>query len=127
MTHQILLVEDFNLLSEIIAEYLTLAGHQVHRVRNADDAFAYATSAPVDLGIFDVQLSNQDGISLANEMHRLYKTPIIMMTGSAAKDESRCRAELAEATHVIEKPFTLTELQREVARMLETTSPGAVS
>lgn len=118
MSCSILLVEDSKLVSDIMADYLTLVGYKVYCTDNAEDALAYIDNMPVDLGIFDVRLPDMDGFALCNEVHQRHALPVIMMTGLYPREREGNDKALAKARVMLEKPFDLDALEQEIHRIL---------
>lgn len=119
MSSSILLVEDSQLVSKVMADYLTLAGYTVHCTDNAEDALDYVEHMPVDLGIFDVRLPGMDGFALCDAVYQRHALPVIMMSGLLSSENEEGHAPRAGARALLEKPFDLDALEHEICRILQ--------
>ncbi|KVE32493.1 response regulator [Burkholderia sp. TSV86] len=84
MPFRILLVEDDNRLSTLIAGYLRKNDYVVDTVLNGNDAVDAILSTRPDLMILDVNLPGKDGFEICREAREFYSGVIIMVT---ARDE----------------------------------------
>ncbi|AIO70122.1 response regulator [Burkholderia oklahomensis] len=84
MPFRILLVEDDNRLSTLIAGYLRKHEYVVDTVLNGDDAVDAILTGRPDLVILDVNLPGKDGFEICREAREHYDGVIIMVT---ARDE----------------------------------------
>lgn len=84
MSFRILLVEDDNRLSTLIAGYLRKHEYLVDTVLNGDDAVDAILTGRPDLVILDVNLPGKDGFEICREAREHYDGVIIMVT---ARDE----------------------------------------
>ncbi|RIK45112.1 MAG: hypothetical protein DCC55_00205 [Chloroflexi bacterium] len=125
MTPRILLVEDFDFVLEFLEEWLRLSGYQVYCAKDADEALACCARTAIDLCLFDVRLPGKSGLALCGEVRKRYGTPVIMFTGLYTKDEIWERAKKVGASCVIEKPFSLEELEQQITRVLQTSQTYA--
>lgn len=84
-TARVLLVEDDEGLAELIAEYLSRNGLEMHWVRRGDAAIAKTHELAPDLLMLDVMLPGQDGFEICRELRARGSTlPIMILT---ARDE----------------------------------------
>lgn len=65
MTHHILVVEDNDLSRELLCDWLESEGYQVTSAVTLQDAFDAIKKMPPDAILLDVQLGDQDGLSIA--------------------------------------------------------------
>jgi two-component system, OmpR family, response regulator len=84
MPFRILLVEDDNRLSTLIAGYLRKHDYEVETVLHGDEAVPAILNGRPDLVILDVNLPGKDGFEICREARELYDGVIIMVT---ARDE----------------------------------------
>jgi two-component system OmpR family response regulator len=84
MSFQILLVEDDNRLSALVAGYLGKHGYDVTVVLHGNDAVPAILRRQPDLVILDVNLPGKDGFQICREAREHYDGIIIMVT---ARDE----------------------------------------
>lgn len=84
MSFRILLVEDDNRLSALVAGYLGKHGYEVDVVLHGNDAVPAILKRRPDLVILDVNLPGKDGFQICREAREQYEGVIIMVT---ARDE----------------------------------------
>ncbi|MCX4162457.1 MULTISPECIES: response regulator [Paraburkholderia] len=84
MSFRILLVEDDNRLSALVAGYLSKHGYEVDVVLHGNDAVPAILKRQPDLVILDVNLPGKDGFQICREAREHYDGIIIMVT---ARDE----------------------------------------
>src|SRR2546426_2309719 len=82
---QVLVVEDEQRMSDLLARTLREEGHQVVLARDGREGFEVAQSAAFDVILLDVMLPTMDGTSVARRLReRHIKTPILMLTARDA-------------------------------------------
>lgn len=108
----ILLVEDNELNSMTISDYLQQKGYTVVVARDGMQALAVAQDTHLDLILTDLQLPVLDGLELIRRvraMPALATVPIIVLTAQSTGDnEQRCVQ--AGASAYLTKPLSLREL-----------------
>ncbi|MGC1401643.1 MAG: response regulator, partial [Thermodesulfobacteriota bacterium] len=78
---KILVVDDDRNLLELVKMRLESAGYEVTAVLKEEEALQALKEQIFDLAIVDLQLDNQDGISLMTEFHRLIpELPVMILT-----------------------------------------------
>ena len=82
--HSILLVEDDEKLSGLIAKFLTKNGLQVETVFRGDTAISKILALQPDLVVLDVMLPGLDGFEVCKQVRHDYHGSILMLT---AKDD----------------------------------------
>jgi two-component system KDP operon response regulator KdpE len=65
VTRRILVVEDNKLSRELLCDWLEAENYQVASATNLEQAFAAIQEMPPDAVLLDVQLGDQDGLSIA--------------------------------------------------------------
>jgi DNA-binding response OmpR family regulator len=116
----ILLVEDDVDIAELIAHYLTKAGHAVHRLVSGADVMPRLRRDPPDLVILDLMLPGTDGFRVCQMMRSEPKTaliPVIMLTARGDETDRVAGLELG-ADDYVTKPFSPKELMARVAALL---------
>ncbi len=117
---KILIVDDDRNLLELLAMRLESSGYEAVAVQREQDARDAAAAAVFDLAIVDLQLKEQDGISLMEELHRKDPgMPVVILTAHGSI-ESAVDAMQRGATTYLTKPFDARELVLHVERALET-------
>jgi two-component system, OmpR family, alkaline phosphatase synthesis response regulator PhoP len=117
---RILVVEDDTDIAELIAHYLTNAGHQVHRLGSGADVMPRLQRDPVDLVILDLMLPGLDGLRVCEAMRQDPATAVIPVIMLTARGEESDRVSGLErgADDYVTKPFSPKELTARVAALL---------
>lgn len=111
---RILLIEDNDRLSELVAQGLRSGGFATDVFSTLADANAALEAAPYDLAIFDLGLPDGDGLSLLREIRQRGKNlPVLLLTARDGIND-RVRGLDAGADDYLVKPFAMPEL---LARM----------
>jgi DNA-binding response OmpR family regulator len=80
---QILLIEPDDVLAEHYSTAITYAGHNVFRVRGAQEAINYSDTVKPDVVVMEIQLSEHNGVEFLYEF-RSYpewqNTPVIVLS-----------------------------------------------
>ncbi|MFC3675017.1 response regulator [Ferrovibrio xuzhouensis] len=121
---RILVAEDEVPVREFIRRALEHRGHEVVAVADGADALVKLNRGPFDLLLTDIGMPNMDGVELALKVARDWPDlPVLMMSGYALE---RRRAHgidgLAEA--VLQKPFSMVDLNVAVEQVLASRAPA---
>ena len=122
---RILLAEDNDLNAEIAEEILTSAGFMIERAEDGAICYEKIVSSETgyyDLVLMDIQMPNMDGYQATRAIRALAdkekaNIPIIAMTANAF-EEDRSKAVNVGMNGHIAKPIDVTELLRELAKVL---------
>ena len=116
---KILLLEDEQMLSEAINEYLVALGHRVSLFYNGDEALDSLKQEMFDLLILDINVPGIDGLELLESLHVLkIRTPAIYI--SALVDiEGISRAYDLGCYDYLKKPFHLKELSLRIDKVMQ--------
>lgn len=122
---KILIVEDDQLTSSMIRDWLEYEHYMVEEVHTGQEAITLLKTYPYDLVILDWELPELSGIGILKEF-RAYggKIPILLLTGkreTAQKEEGLD----AGADDYLTKPFDVKELSARVRALLR--RPPALS
>ena len=117
---QILIVDDEPHMSYVLRYKLETAGHQVIITNNGADAYEIACAERPDAIVSDFRMPGGSGFELATRLHANPDTasiPLIMLTARAHKLKP---SEIVETNirHLMEKPFSPTELLEKLNEML---------
>ena len=117
----ILVVDDDSSLLDLIRMRLEDHGFHVAAAANEDQAKETAVRQLLDVAVIDLQLVNQDGISLMEELHLIHPDmPVIILTAHGSI-ESAVEAMKRGAFTYLTKPFDSRELILQIERALEKT------
>lgn len=116
---KILLLEDEQMLSEAINEYLLALGHRVNLLYNGNDALETLKKETFDLLILDINVPGIDGLELLEALHLLkIRTPALYI--SALVDiEGISRAYDLGCYDYLKKPFHLKELALRIDKVMQ--------
>ena len=116
---KLLVVDDDRNLLEIIRMRLESLDYEVTAIRDEEQAKQAVTANTFDLAVIDLQLANQDGISLMEDLRRMSPDlPVIILTAHGSI-ESAVEAMQRGAATYLTKPFDARELSLHVDRALE--------
>ena len=123
----ILVIENEAASAQLITFNLTMAGHTVGRVRDADSALLLLEDSLPDMLLLDWTLPGQCGLSLLRRLRaqpRTHDLPIIMVSARCA-DADKIQALDSGADDYITKPFNPRELVARVHSVLRRRQPAA--
>ena len=103
------------------AQWLTLAGFQVHQAHNGLQALERAFDALPDVVVTDLNIPGIDGYELTRRLKQDPRTravPILAVTGYAAFAADPGRAQRAGCDAVLEKPCCPEELETAIRALI---------
>jgi CheY-like chemotaxis protein len=113
----ILVVDDDQQVRTTIVRGLTALGYAVREAASGADALALIAQQKPQLVVLDYMMPGMDGAETAREIARVDPdVPVIFSTGHAALRALRQAA--GEGVSILEKPFTLAELDQLIAEIL---------
>jgi CheY-like chemotaxis protein len=120
VTRRILVVEDNELNRELLCDWLEAESYQVASAANLEQAFAAIQEMPPDAVLLDVQLGDQDGLSIAwwiRKQATLSHIPVIAVTAHAMVTEHE-RIFLAGCNACVSKPVDFRLLRQQLEQWL---------
>ena len=117
---RILLVEDDESVRTFVSRALQIDRHKVLEAEDGEAGLEIylADDEGFDLVLTDIQMPRMDGIAMSEAIARtLPDQKILMMTGFANQRE-RAEHLAAIIVDVVQKPFTLPEIRKQVLRAL---------
>ncbi len=118
MTQQkIMIIEDDNDISEIIAVYLRKNGYDCYQVFDGNEVLSTAHEHIPDLFILDVQLPGCNGINICQSLRHETDSPILFLS-CLGEELDKIRGLDAGGDDYITKPFSLPELLARVKAAL---------
>jgi len=109
MAKRILVVDDEQSMRETLTIMLEKEGFTIVMAKNGDEALEKLDSGEVDIILTDLKMPGLSGIQFIEALTAKTKTPIIIMTAYATKDEAIQALNLG-ASFFVEKPFKKPEL-----------------
>lgn len=119
-TKHVLIVEDENDLSALIADYARHAGYHAHVIADGQAALLHIKAQIPDFIILDLMLPGLDGLSLCQEVRRFSQVPILMLTAKVEEVDRLLGLE-AGADDYLCKPFSPRELMARVKAIFRRT------
>lgn len=112
----VLVVEDCEDNSELLAELITSWGHDVHVARTGTEAIQVSQQRRSDVVFLDLGLPDVDGYEVARRIRSLHpqQCHIVALTGFSDVTR-RDTARAAGCSGFLVKPVRLTDLQRALA------------
>jgi two-component system phosphate regulon response regulator PhoB len=126
MVAKILVVEDEEAISQLVAYNLEKEGFTVATCLDGDDAMVILDEEKPDLVLLDWMLPNVSGIEICRRMRGRTETrdiPVIMLTARGEEDD-RVRGLELGADDYVTKPFSMTELAARIRAVLRRSAPG---
>ena len=114
----ILVVDDDPTMRELIANYLTNHRFRVSTAAGGEDMARIVAEDHVDLVVLDLQLAEENGLQLVNELRTRSNLPIIVITGHWRDEVDRIVGLELGADDYLTKPFNLRELLARVRAVL---------
>jgi CheY-like chemotaxis protein len=115
---RVLVVDDNEALSEVIALMLSGCGYRCESAKNGVEAMQRVRKARFDAVVTDLEMPVMDGIALTKELRQSFSNlPVMIMTGRSDED---CKevAFRAGAREFLSKPFEVSELTGKLHKML---------
>jgi DNA-binding response OmpR family regulator len=123
MAHTILIVEDELKIRELLRGYFERESFTVLTTGSGAEAITLAGSAQPDLIVLDLRLPDVAGETVAAEVRRAARTPILMLTAKAG-EEDRIRGLELGADDYVTKPFSPREVVLRAQAILRRTGMG---
>ena len=126
MGAKILVIEDEEAISQLVAYNLEKEGFAVATCMDGDEAMVVIDEEKPDLVLLDWMLPNVSGIEICRRMRGRIDTrdiPVIMLT-ARGEEEDRVRGLELGADDYVTKPFSMTELAARIRAVLRRSAPG---
>lgn len=123
--YQILVVDDHRKIREPLATYLRRHEFAVLTAESAETLWLMLREKAFDLIVLDVMLPDGCGMQLCQQIHRRYKTPVILLTARDAMSDRIMGLDLGADDYVV-KPFEPRELVARIHSVLRRYQPVPV-
>lgn len=120
MQKRISIIEDEPFIIEALTFLLEREGFAVGSISDGAEALPFITKNPPDLLILDIMLPNVSGMKILEDIRKsegIQNLPVLMLTAKGQKKD-RLAAEQAGVSLFMTKPFSNTELIKNVHEML---------
>ena len=119
----LLVVDDDPRIRTTLLEGLTMAGHRVTAVASGKDALARLRTESFDVVLLDLRMPEMHGLEVLQIMRdEAVETDVVVLTG-VGDVQSAVAAMKLGARDLIQKPFSLTYLDRLVRHVRATRAP----
>jgi DNA-binding response OmpR family regulator len=119
---RVLVIDDDQDLSALLARYLRGFNFEVSIARDSTDGLEALERDPPDIVILDVMLPEVDGFAVCRKVRDRSRVPIVMLTARGSVDDRIVGLELG-ADDYVSKPFEPRELMARMQAVLRRTAP----
>jgi two-component system, OmpR family, response regulator len=120
----IVVVDDEAAAREMVGDYLRMHGFTVTLCDGAVGLRATMAKQPADLIVLDLNMPQEDGLSVIRNLKQSSSVPVIMLTATASSIDRVVGLELG-ADDYVAKPCELRELVARIRSVLRRAGPGA--
>jgi DNA-binding response OmpR family regulator len=120
MSDRVLIIDDDEELSALVAEYLGAERFEVDLARDGDQGLAMALAGAYDLVILDVMLPGINGFDVLRRLREASAVPVVMLT-ARGQDVDRIVGLEIGADDYLSKPFNSRELVARIRAVLRRT------
>ena len=120
----IIVVDDEAAAREMVGDYLRMHGFTVTLCDGAVGLRAAMAKQPADLIVLDLNMPQEDGLSVIRKLKQSSSVPVIMLTATASSIDRVVGLELG-ADDYVAKPCELRELVARIRSVLRRAGPGA--
>lgn len=120
----ILVVDDDDRIRDLVSRYLTDHGFLAFTAADAVQARILLKDCEFDALVLDVMMPGEDGVSLANYLHRTSNIPVLLLT-ALGEIEDKIRGLEAGADDYLPKPFDPREMLLRLQAILRRTPKRA--
>ncbi|MBP5617964.1 MAG: response regulator transcription factor, partial [Clostridia bacterium] len=120
--YKILIVDDDKNIVELLRLYLDKEGFETVSAFDGQEALAMFEAESPDLVLLDVMMPKMDGWQVCREIHRVSRTPVIMLTAKGETFDKVLGFDLGADDYVV-KPFDAKEVLARVKAVLRRSDP----
>jgi DNA-binding response OmpR family regulator len=122
---RILIVDDSQDLTHVIADFLSMHGYQVHTAHDGYDALECMGRQPISIVVSDIHMPRMDGFTLMGEIKTRYPAvSIVLITGFSVNEAKKLAFERG-ADAFVAKPFKLKDLKHVIDSVNESSTRTA--
>ncbi len=120
---RILIVDDEEFVAMTLEQGLEMLPNcQVFTTTSGTEALKLFAEQPFDLLITDYKMPDMDGLTLAEQVRRLYPQTVIIMITAYSNSELHQRASDVSIQRILNKPVALGEVRRIASEVLQETN-----
>lgn len=117
---QAVLVDDDPEIRQLVADYLSAHGLEIHSLPDASRLEAVLDSHSIDIVLLDIMLPGGDGLMICRELRQRRQVPVILLTALAEESDRVVGLEMG-ADDYLTKPFSSRELLARIRAVLRRT------
>lgn len=125
-SQHIIIVDDEAPAREMVGDYLRMHGFTVTLCDGGKSLREAIAAGPADLVVLDLNMPEEDGLSIIRDLKARTNVPVIMLTATASPIDRVVGLELG-ADDYVAKPCELRELMARIRSVLRRTTPGKVA
>jgi DNA-binding response OmpR family regulator len=115
---KVLVIEDEPLIRDIFAQFLELLGHEVDVAADGREGLARFNPFVHEIVVTDFLMPGFTGLEVAATIRkRGHMTPIVMISGSANRNDERCAVQAG--LRFLRKPVTFAQFEATMAAVVE--------
>jgi len=123
---KILVIEDDVFIQQLLGHVLGSAGYDISLASNAAQGLSLFSSVPYDLVTLDLNLPDEDGLTVARQIRTKSRVPIFVLSGRDERTSRLSAFEIGVNDYLV-KPVDPQEIVLRVRNLLEReTAPGVV-
>src|SRR5437763_3300704 len=119
----IIIVDDEAPAREMVGDYLKMHGFSVSLCEGGKSLRAAIETSVPDLVVLDLNMPEEDGLSIIRDLKSRANVPVIMLTATASPIDRVVGLEIG-ADDYIAKPCELRELMARIRSVLRRSAPG---
>lgn len=116
MAYKILIVDDEEMLTEVLAEHLQNEGYIAYTANDAEGALKLLKKSP-DLILLDINMPGMDGLELCKIIREHVVCPIVFLTARIT-EQDKVTGFMTGGDDYITKPFSLPEITARIGAHL---------
>lgn len=124
-SQHIIIVDDEAPAREMVGDYLKMHGFTVTLCDGGKSLRSAIDSGPADLVVLDLNMPEEDGLSIIRDLKSRTNIPVIMLTATASPIDRVVGLELG-ADDYVAKPCELRELMARIRSVLRRSTPAKV-
>ena len=122
----LLIVDDDREIRDLLSRFLVKHGYRVSTAKDAREARRILADARIDLGILDIMMPGEDGLSLCRDLRANSALPLIMLTAMGEETDRIVGLEVG-ADDYLPKPFNPRELLARIKAVLRRAGPAVAA
>jgi two-component system OmpR family response regulator len=122
----LLIVDDDREIRDLLSRFLAKHGYRVSTAKDAREARRILADARIDLGILDIMMPGEDGLSLCRDLRANSALPLIMLTAMGEETDRIVGLEVG-ADDYLPKPFNPRELLARIKAVLRRAGPAVAA